>query len=206
MDTAKLFNTERRSKAVIVLVISLAVLIGAVVVAWLVQRDLGRVEVENVKYENFNGIPIRAKLLRPVEATGENPLPGAVYIHGYQNNRETGDAYCIEMARRGFVMLCIDAIGRGNSGTPNDLDDPDFDETYGGQTSFEYLKALPYVDAERAGMMGHSLGAEMAYAVAREDPTVKALVISGFAYREDASPENPCLLYTSDAADDQGLG
>jgi len=191
MDTAKLFNTERRSKAVIILVISLAVLIGAVVVAWLVQRDFGRVEVANVKYENFNGIPIRAKLLRPVEATAENPLPGAVYIHGYQNNRETSDAYCIEMARRGFVMLCIDAIGRGNSGIPNDLDDPDFDETYGGQTSFEYLKALPYVDAERVGMMGHSLGAEMAYAVALEDPTVKALVISGFAYREDASPENP---------------
>ena len=191
MDTVKLFSTERHSKAIIVLVISLAVLIGAVVVAWLVQRDFGGVEVANVKYENSNGIPIRAKLLRPVEATAENPLPGAVYIHGYQNNRETSDGYCMEMARRGFVMLCIDAIGRGNSGIPNDLDDPDFDETYGGKTSFEYLKALPYVDAERAGMMGHSLGAEMAYAVALEDPTVQALVISGFAYREDATPENP---------------
>jgi dienelactone hydrolase len=191
MDTGELFNAERRSKAVIVLIISLAVLIGAVVVAWLVQRDFGQVEVTNVKYENYNGISIRAKLLRPVEARAENPLPGAVYIHGYQNNRETSDAYCIEMARRGFVMLCIDAIGRGNSGIPNDLDDPDFDETYGGRTSLAYLKALPYVDAERAGMMGHSLGAEMAYAVALEDPTVKALVISGFAYREDASPTSP---------------
>ena len=39
--------------------------------------------------------------------------------------------------------------------------------------------------------MGHSLGAEMAYAVALEDPTVQALVISGFAYREDASAGNP---------------
>ena len=191
MDTAQLFNTERRSKAVFVLVLSLAVLVTAVVVAWLVQRDFGRVDVTNARYENWNGIPIRAKLLRPVEATAENRLPGAVYIHGYQNNRETSDAYCLEMARRGFVMLCIDAIGRGNSGIPNDLDEPDFDETYGGRTSFGYLKALPYVDADRVGMMGHSLGAEMAYAVALEDPTVQALVISGFAYREDASPENP---------------
>jgi pimeloyl-ACP methyl ester carboxylesterase len=191
MDTAKLLSTERGSKAVIVLIISLIVLIGAVVVAWLVQRDFGQVEVTNVRYENFNGIPVRAKLLRPVEATAGNPLPGAVYIHGYQNNRETSDAYCMEMARRGFVMLCIDAIGRGNSGIPSDLDEPDFDETYGGKTSFEYLKTLPYVDAERAGMMGHSLGAEMAYAVALEDPTVQALVISGFAYREDASPDSP---------------
>jgi len=191
MEPDTLFSRERRSKAVFVLIAILAILVGAVVVAWLVQRDFGRVEVTNLRYENFNGIPIRAKLLRPVEATAGNPLPGAVYIHGYQNNRETSDAYCIEMARRGFVMLCIDAIGRGNSGIPNDVDDPDFDETYGGRTSFEILKALPYVDAERVGMMGHSLGAEMAYAVALEDPTVKALVISGFAYREDASPANP---------------
>ncbi|MFN2185312.1 MAG: alpha/beta hydrolase, partial [Anaerolineae bacterium] len=166
MEPDTLFSRERRSKAVFVLIAILAILVGAVVVAWLVQRDFGRVEVTNLRYENFNGIPIRAKLLRPVEATAGNPLPGAVYIHGYQNNRETSDAYCIEMARRGFVMLCIDAIGRGNSGIPNDVDDPDFDETYGGRTSFEILKALPYVDAERVGMMGHSLGAEMAYAVA----------------------------------------
>ncbi|MGD9405461.1 MAG: alpha/beta hydrolase, partial [Anaerolineae bacterium] len=191
MNTAELLRAKGRSKAAIVLIAILAVLVGAVLLAWLVQRDFGGVEVSNVRYANFNGISIRAKLLRPVEATSENRLPGAVYIHGYQNNRETSDAYCIEMARRGFVMLCIDAIGRGNSGIPNDLDDPDFDETYGGRTSFEYLKALPYVDAERVGMMGHSLGAEMAYAVALEDPTVQALVISGFAYREDATPASP---------------
>jgi dienelactone hydrolase len=191
VNTNELFDTEHRSKAFIVLAASLTILVGAVVVAWLVQRDFGQVEVRNVTYENFNGIAIRAKLLRPVEATAGNVMPGAVYIHGYQNNRETSDAYCIEMARRGFVMLCIDAIGRGNSGIPGDLTDADFDETYGGRTSLEFLKALPFVDAQRVGMMGHSLGAEMAYAIALEDPTVQALVISGFAYREDATPANP---------------
>jgi hypothetical protein len=64
-----------------------------------------------------------------VDATEENPMPGVVHIHGYQNNRETGDAYCIELARRGFVVLNIDAIGRGNSGMPNDPKDPKFDKT-----------------------------------------------------------------------------
>jgi dienelactone hydrolase len=191
VDTHKLFETERRSKAIIILALCLLILVGAVVVAWLVQRDFGRVEVTNVTYPNYNGIPIRAKLLRPVEATAQEPLPGVIYIHGYQNNRETSDPYCIELARRGLVTLCIDAIGRGNSGIPNDADDPDFDQTYGGRTSLEYLKSLPFVDADRVGMMGHSLGAEMAYNVALGDPTVQALVISGFAYTEDASPTIP---------------
>jgi pimeloyl-ACP methyl ester carboxylesterase len=184
-------KAAHRRKAAIALAVCLLVLVGAVVTAWLVQRDFGGVEVTNVTYDNYNGIPIRAKLLRPVEATPQNSMPGVVYIHGYQNNRETGDAYCIEMARRGFVALCIDAIGRGNSGIPNNVGAPDFDETYGGRTSLEQIRSLPFVDADRVGMMGHSLGAEMAYTIALKDPAVKALVISGFAYTEEATPANP---------------
>ncbi len=191
MNTSELFDTKRSSRAAIVLVACLAILIGAVAVAWLVQRDFGRIEVANATYKNYNGIPIRAKLLRPVEATPGNPLPGIVYIHGYQNNRETGDAYAIELARRGIVVLNIDAIGRGNSGIPNDPQDADFDITYGGLTSLDHLKSLPYVDADRVGLMGHSLGAEMAYDVALRDTTVKALGISGFAYGLDASLTSP---------------
>jgi len=85
--------------------------------AWLIQTDFGRIEVSNVTYQNDNGIPSgpnSSGRLRPHQAPG----PGVVYIHGYQNNRETGDAYSIELARRGFVVLNIDAIGRGNSGSP----------------------------------------------------------------------------------------
>jgi hypothetical protein len=47
------------------------------------------------------------------------------------------------------------------------------------------------VDGARVGMMGHSLGAEMAYNIALDDDSVQALVISGFAYRDDASTTNP---------------
>jgi pimeloyl-ACP methyl ester carboxylesterase len=191
VDTHTLLDTDRRSKAPIALAICLVVMLGAFVVASLIQRDFGRVEVKNVIYENYNGVTVRAKLLRPVSATHDNRAPGIVYIHGYQNNRETSDAYCIELARRGFVVLNIDAIGRGNSGIPNDPDASDFDDTYGGRTSLAYLRDLPFVDATRTGMMGHSLGAEMAYKVALKDSAVKALVVTGFAYTLEASAGNP---------------
>jgi uncharacterized protein len=191
VNTQRLFATDHRSRAGIFLIACLLILLAAVVLAWLVQRDFGRLEVTNVRFENDNGLAIRAKLLRPVAATADRRLPGAVYIHGYQNNRETSDPYCIEMARRGIVMLCIDALGRGNSDQPGDPGAADFDPTYGARASLRYLKALPFVEADRVGLMGHSLGAEMAYDVALSDPTVQALVISGFAYRQDATPENP---------------
>jgi pimeloyl-ACP methyl ester carboxylesterase len=191
MNTAQLFNSEHRSKAPIVFIICLAVLMGAVVLASLTQRGFGRITVSNVTFTNYNGIVIRAKLLKPRNATSAITVPGIVYIHGYQNNRETGDAYCIELARRGFVVLEIDAIGRGNSGIPGDLDDPDFDPTWGGKTSTAYLRSIPFVDPQRIGLIGHSLGAEMAYTVALQDASVKGLIITGFAYREDASTTTP---------------
>jgi uncharacterized protein len=191
METRDVFNARGRAVAAVALALGLAVLLGAVVVASLVQRDFGRVAVSNLTYPNANGIAVRAKLLRPVDATAESPMPGIVYVHGYQNNRETSDAYAIELARRGFVVLSIDAIGRGNSGVPGDPEDADFDETYGTTTSFAYLKALPFVRPDAAGLMGHSLGAEMAYSVALRDPTVRALAFSGFAYRDDATAESP---------------
>ena len=182
----------------ILLAALILILIGAQITASLVQRDFGRVEVSNLSYPNETGISIRAKLLKPKAISDSNPGPGVVYIHGYQNTRETSDAYAIEIARRGFVVLEIDAIGRGNSGNPLDLDDPEFDPTFGGKASFEKLNSLPYVDPDRVGLMGHSLGAEMVYNIALQDPTAKALVVSGFAYGDDATlnrPQNMLMIF-----------
>ncbi len=198
MNTSQLFDPDRRSKAPLVFIFCLMVLIGASLLASLTQNSFGKVFVSNVSYLNYNGIRMRAKLLKPRSAAKSHPAPGIVYIHGYQNNRETSDAYCIELARRGIVVLEIDAIGRGNSGIPGRLDDPDFDPTYGGKTSLNYLLSLAEVDPDRIGLMGHSLGAEMVYNMALKNPAVKALVISGFAYRADAStrlPKNMLMIF-----------
>jgi pimeloyl-ACP methyl ester carboxylesterase len=173
------------------LILSLILYLGSVLVASWIQTDFGRVEVTNVSYTNYNGIIIRAKLFRPRTAVPENPSPGIVYAHGYQNNRETSDAYCIELGRRGFVVLEIDAIGRGNSGLPNNPKEPSFDKTYGVLSSLQHLKTLPFVSQESLGLMGHSLGAEWSYTVALKSPEVKGLVISGFAYGPEATAINP---------------
>jgi dienelactone hydrolase len=198
MTNQKLFVPKRPFAAWIVFFACLMLVLAAFVTASLIQSDFGKVAVSNVTYPNTNGIPIRAKLFVPKSLSAAHPGPGVVYIHGYQNNRETSDAYCIETARRGFVVLEIDAIGRGNSGNPGDVHDPAFDPTYGARTSLQYLKTLPSVDPARIGLMGHSLGAEMAYNISLSDPNVRALAFSGFAYTTAATremPRNMLMIY-----------
>ncbi|MCP4678985.1 MAG: alpha/beta fold hydrolase [Deltaproteobacteria bacterium] len=192
MNSTGLFDTGRRLAAALVLGICLVILVSAVQLASLVQTDFGRVAVTNVSYPNESGIPVRAKLLRPVSATAGHPAPGVIFVPGYQGNRETGDGIAIELARRGFVVLAIDAIGRGNSGIPDrDPGVPGFDVTFGSRASFAWLKSRAFVRGTAVGMIGYSMGAEMSYKVALEDEDVKALVLIGFAYTTEATPTNP---------------
>jgi uncharacterized protein len=190
MNTQSFLRKTSTAKTGIVLGLLIIILIAAQVTAHLVQRDFGRVTVSNVKFTNENDVVVRAKLMKPVAATGDS-FPAVVFVHGYQNNRETSDAYCIELARRGFVVLNIDAVGRGNSGEPAHVESPDFDTTYGARSAVAYLRSLPHVRSDSIGLAGHSLGAEMAYEVALDDPGIAALLISGFAYTDKASFDRP---------------
>ena len=191
MSINNLFTVVRIRTIIIVWIVCLAVFAVAVLTGHGVQTDSGRIEVTNVYFDNYNGKHIRGKLLRPVPATEKNPLPGVVFIHGYQNNRESGDAYNIEFARRGFVVLSIDAIGRGNSDVPYHYTDERFDKTFGTRSSVKYLKSLPFVDSKSVGVMGHSMGAKFAYWVALEDPSIKAVAIIGSAYDKRATKKMP---------------
>lgn len=191
MNSEKLFQAGGNGKILLVLALSFSIFVSAVLMAHFIQTDFGQIDVSNVYYTNYNGKKIRAKLFRPISANATHPMPGVVFIHGYQNNRESGDAYNIELARRGFVVLGIDAIGRGNSDNPHDLEDPDFDGTFGTRSSVQYFRSLPFVRKESIGIMGHSMGAKFAYHVALEDPDLNAVVIIGSAYDEKATPDNP---------------
>jgi pimeloyl-ACP methyl ester carboxylesterase len=194
MDAKAVFAPKKRLTAFLVLILCLLVMASAAFLASRVQTDFGRVEVSNVIYTNASGITVRAKLFRPLGASEDTPYPGIFYLHGYQNNRETSDPYCIELARRGFVVLNVDMIGRGNSGEPLPLDDPYFDETFGGLASLQYLQELPFVDPDAIGIMGHSVGGEIAYQIALTEPAVRAVVTSGTAYTAQATYDNPANM------------
>lgn len=100
----------------------------------------------------------------PENATADNPVPAVVCCHGGANTKEMQMPGYIELARRGFVVVTMDASGHGYTDstisalTSNSL---------GMLAAVEYAMSLPCVDETQVGVTGHSMGNESCfYAIA----------------------------------------
>lgn len=123
--------------------------------------------VETVKTETIKGKVVSGILFKPKEASADKPLPAVVLTHGYLNNREMQLQNAIELARRGFVVLTVDREGHGNyenSGSTSALI-----ATNGLYDSVKYVYNLDYVDKDKIGISGHSMGGMTTSAVLAQD-------------------------------------
>ena len=104
----------------------------------------------------INGRVVSGILFKPKDATADNPLPAVVLTHGYLNNREMQLQNAIELARRGFVVLTVDREGHGNY--ENSGEQSAMMATSGLYDSVKYLYNMDYVDKDKIGISGHSMG------------------------------------------------
>lgn len=156
-----------------VLLISILLVIAGISTASAVQSNFGTVQVQEVDLFTAEGVLIHSTLQVPLAASPSNQMPGVVVIHGIVQSKEWLMAFGIELARRGFVVLTIDAVGHGDSG-PSVVASGD----RGGIAALAFLDSLPYVST--IGMVGHSMGAGIAtQAINQSSVTVDALVLVG---------------------------
>ena len=134
------------------------------------QSNFGSVIVTEVDITADDGSNIHSTLQRPVYATSSDPLPGVVVIHGSLQNKEWLMAFGIELARRGFVVLTIDANGHGNSDAGEGS----------GTAALDFITSLDYVNSSSIGLIGHSMGGSIAWtAISESSVQVNALVLVG---------------------------
>jgi len=183
------------SKNALWLIILVLIIAFSAVMANLIERDFGKVQVSIIKLVNSNGSTVVAKLFRPKTATAENPVPAVLNMHGYQNDKNVQDPFSIELAKRGFVVLATDALGHGDSGaTGLNIMGWFADPTYvmGNEDALAYLITLPFVQADKIGVTGHSMGGMNAVKLPALFPeNVKAVVQQASS---PGSPELPNLL------------
>jgi len=138
------------------LVFSLVLCLVSALGASFVQSSGGSVTIKDMRWETATGSSMSALLFKPNSATADNPAPGIIVSHGWYNNREMQDLNYVELSRRGFVVISIDMQGHGNSeAVPQEMLGQNGIGMY---NAVELLSTLPYVDASKIGVTGHSNG------------------------------------------------
>lgn len=145
---------KKRKKAAVGTLIAVIFMIISMLGASLVQTSAGKVKVKDLRFETTMGYEMSALLYRPVSATAENKAPAVITCHGMYNNREMQDINLVELSRRGYVVLSIDMFSHGNSENLKTADALPMGVT----EALKMLSSLDYVDTERIGLTGHSMG------------------------------------------------
>ena len=171
-------------KWVYILIACIVVVSISAIMARLIETGFGKVDVQIVKFPDSGGVSLVGKLYRPIGATATNKMPAVLNLHGYQNDKNVDASYSIELSRRGFVVLSMDAIGHGDSGGGLSVGGLLGDPTYTGsmQSAYLLMKNMSFVNTAQMGVMGHSMGAIIAERIGTINPECRAVNIQcGFA-------------------------
>lgn len=162
-----------RKQARLWLCISLALILLCGIVVSAVQTDGGKVVMKELNLETDAGYSMSAYLFIPPNATAETPAPGIVTSHGYLNNKEMQDANYVELARRGYVVLAIDQPSHGDSEIL--VSKSNFMIPTGVYNGALALSRMPFVDVNKIGITGHSMGGMSCNAaIAQDNAAVEA--------------------------------
>ena len=113
-------------------------------------------------------------------AAGER-APALVVMHGWGGNAEMMLPLAAPLQARGFALLLIDARCHGQSDGDSFASLPRFAEDI--DAALAWLAGQPEVDAQRLGVIGHSVGAGAALLVASRRDDLRAVVsLAAFAH------------------------
>jgi dienelactone hydrolase len=142
--------------------------------------------IEKLVYETLPGVRVAAHLYLPDKFDGR--APGILFYTGHwwadSKSRPDFQAFSINMARLGFVVLAFDAFGQGERGISNrdhrrtsallaGISQQGFAE-YETQCALAVLLARPEVDPRRIGITGASGGGYNTWITAALDDRIAA--------------------------------
>ena len=153
-------NSMRVRTAVRLLCVALVLVLISGIGASVLQTDFGNVKVSDFKIPTGNGQWISGTLYCPKSASADNKVPLVVTCHGYLNNSKMQDINGIELSRRGIAVIAYDAYYHGDSSAAAlPMMDSVAAEGIGMVPLVEYAyNELDYVDTDRIGVLGHSMG------------------------------------------------
>ena len=131
--------------------------------ASLILTSFGSVEVKSEKLNTEKGQYIIYDLYKPESATLESKAPFIAIIPGFQRSKEALSNIAIELSRRGYVVALIDPYAQGLSSSSLSTRAATT-QGYGmfALVDHVYSGAFEYVDIDKIGATGHSMGGNAA--------------------------------------------
>ena len=131
--------------------------------ASLILTSFGSVEVKSLRLNTQNNQFIIYDLYKPKSASAENKAPFIAVIPGFQRSKEALSNIAIELSRRGYVVALIDPYAQGLSSSSLSTRAATT-EGYGMFSLVEhvYAGAFDFVDINKIGATGHSMGGNAA--------------------------------------------
>lgn len=153
----------------IMVVLSLVLIIG-------VDTDWGKVELSRLTLASPDGDEISALLYKPKTATAETPAPAVLVCHGGGDMMEHMSPHCLELARRGYVIISFDVQGGHYSDIATGKSEGN---QAGGQTVLKELQTYNFVDQSKISVLGYSMGGVYAtnIAMAHEDEIAQLVTL-----------------------------
>ena len=129
------------------------------------------------------------RLIKPLNFDPDKKYPTIIYVYGGPHSQLVDNSWMaqargwdIYMAEKGYVVFTLDNRGTSNRGI-------DFEnithrhlgvvETEDQMTGVDYLKSLPYVDADRIGVHGWSFGGFMTLNLMLRHPETFKVGVAG---------------------------
>ena len=121
------------------------------------------------------GLKVNNILYTPSDMEPGVRYPGVVINHGGSEGVEFATkGWARALARKGYVVIMPQFRGQGGSEGQMEFAQGEVDDSL---SALKYLKGLPYVDSNRIGMVGYSLGGLITLSAMERAPEVKAAVL-----------------------------
>ena len=152
-------------------------------------KNYQRPEIKNVTLTADDGTPLYGKIILPTDFDPNKKYPTIVYLYNGPHLQlvtntfpASGNLWYEYMAQNGYVVFTMDGRGSSNRGLKfeqavfRNLGETEMNDQLKG---VDYLKSLPYVDAERLGIHGWSFGGFMTTSFMLKHPEVFKVGVAG---------------------------
>ena len=155
-------------------------------------------EIKEEVIASSSGNPIRVRYFFP--SLGSLPKaqshPAVVAVPPYTIPPDVMEILCVELTRRGVACAIPDFLGKSRGESRQHMEKDSLTVMMQDVLSIvNALKALSWIDPERIGVCGHSVGGTVAFLAGLEDLDIRAVIPIGMEVEVDPRrPQNLLLL------------